>query len=131
MKTLVAALVILLGMTFTASAQAEDTLKLRPGQQLTAKKSKIKVKFISVLDDSRCPAGVNCVWAGNARIKIELSTRRMGSKIVEINTTTGPLGAQFDGWAIMLTSLTPHPKASGTTPPSRYRAAITIRRLSR
>jgi hypothetical protein len=42
----------------------EFTLKV--GETGKAPREQLQVDFISVADDSRCPKGVTCVWAGNA-----------------------------------------------------------------
>ena len=33
----------------------------------------LRIEFIEVLEDSRCPAGVTCIWAGRARALIGIS----------------------------------------------------------
>ncbi len=33
----------------------------------------ITIKFIEVVEDSRCPKGVDCMWAGRAVVKVEVS----------------------------------------------------------
>lgn len=35
----------------------------------------VKITFLEVLEDSRCPKDVNCVWAGQARIKIRIKEK--------------------------------------------------------
>jgi len=44
--------------------------KLLIGAQV--KVADIEIRFIEVLEDSRCPKDVNCVWAGEAKVVIEL-----------------------------------------------------------
>ncbi|HEX7174033.1 MAG TPA: hypothetical protein VF240_01945, partial [Pyrinomonadaceae bacterium] len=38
-------------------------VELRVGEETTLPDSKIKIRFLSVDNDSRCPQGVNCIWA--------------------------------------------------------------------
>lgn len=33
----------------------------------------ITLKFLEVVEDSRCPKGVNCIWAGRAIVKVEVT----------------------------------------------------------
>ncbi|QAA82063.1 hypothetical protein EI546_10170 [Aequorivita sp. H23M31] len=33
----------------------------------------ISIKFVEVVEDSRCPKGVNCIWAGRAIVKVEVT----------------------------------------------------------
>ena len=131
MKKLALILIFTLGIVAVASADTNDTLTLEAGKQQTAKKSKLKVKFVAVTEDSRCPDGVQCIWAGNAKIKVEIIGRHGDTKTFEFNTTMGPKGDSFAGWAINLDSLTPMPKAGQATDPKSYTAKFTITRLKR
>ena len=33
----------------------------------------ISIKFVEVVEDSRCPKDVNCIWAGRAIVKVEVT----------------------------------------------------------
>ena len=113
-----------------AAAQETDTISVRMSQRKKAPRSKVRVKLLSVLEDSRCPEGTNCIWAGNARVKVELSFNGK-VEVVELNTNTGRRGGQVDYWAVNLESLTPAPKAGVTLNPRRYVARFTIVRIQR
>ena len=121
------AVFLLNGSLFAHSA---DTVTLKVGKEARARSSKVRIKFISVVEDSRCPTDVNCIWAGNAKIKVLVSTSRT-SREFEINTNLGPQGDQLDGWAINLVSLTPHPTSKGAPRASSYVAKFTVTRLTR
>lgn len=131
MKTLIFTLVAMLGLTTFATAQSQDSFELKIGKQKTGSHSKLKVKFISVIEDSRCPTGAQCVWAGNAKVKISVTSKRLGTKVFELNTGMGVQGDQFDGYAINLVSLTPTPAMNGKIDPKKYKAKFTITRLTR
>ena len=131
MKTFILILIAIFAMTtITTAAQTTDNVTVKAGQQKSAKRSKLKIKFVSVVEDSRCPIGVNCVWAGNAKIKVMVTSAR-GTETFEMNTGLGPKGNQYDGWAINLDSLTPLPRANVTTDPKSYQAKFTVTRLKR
>lgn len=123
---------VMLGATYVASAQTQGELQFRPGQQRTFAAAKLKVKFISVLEDSRCPADTNCVWAGNAKIKIEVTDMDSGEKkTMEINTTTGATGDTIGRHSVRLTSLTPTKRSNKPIKAKDYRATISVGRLKR
>jgi hypothetical protein len=124
---------LIFGSAQAVFAQAEGQATLGVGQQKTvAAGNKFKIKFISVMEDSRCPADVKCVWAGNAKIKIQVSMAGGETKVFEINTTNGgPLGGQIDSYAVTLTSLTPARKSNKNIRSRDYRATIVIRRITR
>jgi len=48
-----------------------------------------EITFKEVLEDSRCPVGVNCVWAGRAKISIEVSDEE--NKVMEKNLIFGEI----------------------------------------
>src|SRR5687767_2722486 len=102
-------LTIVFGTIQTVEAQSREQQKVQIHKQKKFSKSNLTVKFVSLIEDSRCPEGANCIWAGNAKIKIEVSIN--GKKeTFEINTTVEPKVATFNGYAIELLSLTPVPK---------------------
>lgn len=35
----------------------------------------VTIKFSEVLEDSRCPTDVNCIWAGRAIVKVEVTSK--------------------------------------------------------
>ena len=116
-------------MTLTA-AQTPEMLTVKMGQQKVDKMSGLRIKFVSVVEDSRCPVDVDCIWAGNAKIKVQVVGQRM-TKVFEFNTTIGPKGDMMDGWAIYLEELTPLPKSSKKTNSKLYTAKFKITRLTR
>ena len=62
--------------------------KLKLGDELVC--NNIKVRFIDVENDSRCPKKVNCIRAGEAKVVFELYKNEMFIKkaIIEITPTT-------------------------------------------
>ena len=131
MKRMLLTLLVIAGLSAVALARNPEIVSLRVGQQKNAGKGAVTVKFLSVEEDSRCPDGAQCVWAGNAKIKVKIGFAGGDSKIVEMNTSMGPKGDQLSGWAINLTSLTPKPSTSAKMAAPRYTATFSISKLSR
>ena len=118
------------GSLFDVAAQTKQQQKIQINKQKKFSKSKISVKFVSLVEDSRCPADVNCIQAGNAKIEIEVS--KDGAKeIFEINTNFGPKGASFGGYTIELIDLTPVPKSNVRINKNGYVATFAIGKLTR
>lgn len=115
----------------TAQAQKSQTVKVRVNQQKTIAQNGLTVKFVSLVEDSRCPADTNCVWAGNARIQVKISDRRGRSETFEMNTNLGPKGDSFGGYAVNLTSLTPIPRSNIRINRNGYTATFAISRLTK
>lgn len=144
MKSLFTALILMLataGLVQQTNAQepeerqreeaAQIITNVRVGKQKKASRSRINVKFVSLIEDSRCPEGVNCIHAGNARIKVTVS--KAGGKPItfEMNTNLGEKGNVYAGYAIYLTDLKPVPKTNVRLSRNAYTATFSISRLTR
>jgi hypothetical protein len=122
---------VIFGAVTNALAQTEERVTLRMSRQKTVTKDKLTIEFASLVDDSRCPQGTTCVWAGNAKIQVKVKSRNGTSRTFEMNTNMGPKGDQFGGYAINLVSLTPLPRANVNVDAKDYTATFTITRLRR
>jgi len=89
-------------------------------------KRQIKNKFISVVEDSRCPTDTNCIWASNAKINIKISKGKSAAKTFELNTNLEPQIITFAGYEIKLTNLTPAPATNIRINRNGYAATLTV-----
>ncbi len=133
MKLLFLSLILTLafGTLVQTNAQTAQTIKVLVGKQKKASSSKITIKFASLIEDSRCPDNVNCIHAGNARIKVTVSKPGSAPITFEANTNLGEKGNVYEGYAIYLTDLTPIPKANVRINRNAYTATFSISRLTR
>ena len=88
----------------------------------------IKVAFVELVEDARCPTDVQCVWAGNAKIKIRV-TRSGRSKILELNTLDRSAVPVYAGYRFKLKSLTPEPRSNVRINRMAYAATIEISKI--
>ncbi len=93
----------------------------------TASAGVLSVRPLALLEDSRCPASVQCVWAGQVRIRAEI-TDEMGRGLREL-TQGQPL--QLDGGTVTLIAVDPPKLAPGTTDPRAYRFTFRFERQRR
>ena len=91
--------------------------------QFTAVES-LQVRPLALLEDSRCPASVQCVWAGQVRIRAEISSAS-GREIREM-TLAKPIAVA--GGALTLADVEPPKLAPGTTDPRQYRFTFRFER---
>ena len=85
----------------------------------------VKIRFIDLLDDSRCPKGTTCVWAGNARISVQVS-KNGKKKVVELNSTRGPQAVVFEGYEFKLVKLIPEPASNIRIRKDGYVATLSV-----
>jgi hypothetical protein len=87
----------------------------------------IRIAFDAVRSDSRCPADVNCIRAGEAVIALTLS--RVGELPVgrELETTPERSSTTFLNFTITLSSLQPYPRSDRQTRSEDYVATFVVR----
>ena len=100
-------LVLALG-TFQVEAKTNQTVAVKINNQKTVAKTRLTIKFDSLIEDSRCPKGTQCIQAGNARIRITVS-KGGKSDMLELGTNLNPRATVFAGYEIKFTGLTPYP----------------------
>jgi hypothetical protein len=82
---------------------------LRVGEQVQIKETGLKISFSAVTEDSRCPKGVDCIWAGNGKVVVQINVGRAKSAEIEVNTNVEPKQSRFQEYSIKLVSLNPYP----------------------
>jgi hypothetical protein len=80
------------------------------------------------LEDSRCPIGVVCIWAGQIVVSLEVSRGEEGPVEIElVNRLKGePQAIEAFGYALRLLGVEPHPKEGQTPERGDYVARIEI-----
>lgn len=100
--------------------------ELKINQEATIEGEGLTVAFESVLEDGRCPEGVDCVWAGNAKIKVRLGKQKQTPGAIELNTGVSPKSSSYFDYEIKLVRLNPRPKADKAVEPNEYRASLIV-----
>ena len=76
-----------------------------------------RVTPLAVLEDSRCPAGVQCVWAGRVRLSVRIGVAQ-GATVREM--VAGMPLAVADG-SLTLVDVLPEPRHDKPPAPEDYR----------
>jgi hypothetical protein len=79
------------------------------------------VTVVKVLEDSRCPVGVQCVWAGRVKVAVRIENRD-GTNVREL-TTEAPIQAGAGG-ILELRSVRPEKVADRTISNGEYRFTL-------
>lgn len=109
--------------TMTVAPQTEFTLRVR-GEWAQLSGTKVSVRADSVAGDSRCPADVQCVQAGNAEVRLRMKTGAEGEALLYVNTTIEPRSTSFAGRTITLLGLEPLPRQGQPTRQEEYRVRL-------
>lgn len=102
-----------------------ETLSIPVGASRAVPGTVVTITFVKVTEDSRCALDVVCVWAGNGRVALRLSTP-VAAREVALNTTEGPRETQFEGLRIALQALDPYPVHASPTDPDDYVATFEV-----
>lgn len=103
---------------------------LSRGESVRLVGTDLLLQFEEVIADSRCPLGTECVWEGDAAVRISITAPGQPASVYTIHSSErfgrdvvhGPLRVRF-------VSLAPHPSAGKATTPDEYRLSLTVHRL--
>ncbi len=116
------------GESIAEVAHFGQEFKLRVGNQVGFDGGSLKIKFLSVANDSRCPKDVTCVWVGNAEVLLEISESG-DIAIVKLNTHKGFQSARegkYLGYRVELIDLSPYPHKGKRIEPTDYVVTLVV-----
>jgi len=114
----------------SVSDSGATTLVLQVGNSSQVN-SDLRLSFAQVVEDSRCPASVTCVWQGNGAIRLDI-TSGSGTQSATLNTAGGnnfPRDASVAGYSFTLVELEPQRQTPDPVPAQQYRATIRVARV--
>lgn len=86
----------------------------------------VQVAFTGVLEDSRCPVDVTCVWAGNAAVELTVRADPGPAGALVLNTTREPRVREAAGLRFTLLEVRPAPRTSGVLQDEDYTVRIGV-----
>jgi hypothetical protein len=106
------------------NAGLEQPFTLQVGQ--SAQVDSLEIVFSRVVQDSRCPSDVVCVWAGDAAVEILLTRPETERIAVTLHTTLRPNKAMVDGYVLHLVRVDPYPRSSSPITLRDYRVTLMV-----
>jgi hypothetical protein len=89
----------------------------------------LRITFEGISEDSRCPTGAQCIWAGDAAA--EFTLHKAPSEPLERTLHTNgrfERQTQCDAFVVRLEDVKPYPKQGAPIAPGDYRATIVVTR---
>lgn len=113
MKTL-ALILFCFTVNFLAAQEDRPTtpqIAMKIGLEDTIFTRNMNIQFMEVLEDSRCPKDVVCVWAGQARVKVNISGPGLDEQELELTLGKKEMDVIITGEDYILkgVALTPYP----------------------
>ena len=115
-----------------AAARADQTVVLGQSFRLARGKTAevqgrgLRIRFEDVLEDSRCPAGVQCVWAGDARVVLRLTQSGHETWVDTLRLTLEPHAVTHGGYLVRLEGLAPARQQEAPPKPEAYVASLVV-----
>ena len=89
----------------------------------------LRITFEGISEDSRCPTGAQCIWAGDAAATFTFQKRPADALQRVLHTNSRfERQAECDTFIVRLEDVKPYPKQSARTAPEDYRAVIIVTR---
>ena len=100
---------------------------LEPGETAAVEGTSLRVQFLRVSGDSRCPADAICIQGGDAIVHVRATDSTAAD--YELHTGGPPHAVvTSSGFRIELAELQPYPFSSRTIQPGDYRATLVVTR---
>lgn len=120
---------LLLALTAAAApvfAKRAQDVKVQINKQIKA--NGLTIEFVELVEDSRCPVDVDCIWAGNAKINVRVS-KNGKSKLIELNTMPETVIASYAGYKFKLKGLLPELRSNARVNRNAYVASIEMTKM--
>ncbi|MBP8066638.1 MAG: hypothetical protein KAY31_04125 [Flavobacterium sp.] len=124
--------VVLLSCFFVLLMGCASASKNEINQQLDSKSGK-EVVLVRVISDSRCPEGVQCVWAGEVTIEVAVYENKKLSEQTQL-TLNAQSADEVKEWFVArlpkskeklkAVSVAPYPKDGVTIQPEEYKIVL-------
>jgi hypothetical protein len=108
-----------------------ETFSTPAGGKMEMVEEKIIVSFKELLEDSRCPKQVTCVWQGAATVRLVAMVQGNQPNQHDFQLATAPESARsaaYEGYRIELIDVEPHPQSATQPPPDDYQVSLRVTR---
>jgi hypothetical protein len=114
----------------TSKVGLDEEFSLSIGESAKIRGEDFEITFLEVLEDSRCPKDVECIWAGRATslVKIKTTDSAEDFELIETGLTDLPNRLTYDGYWIYF-SLLPYPELPGGIDADEYRLQLTVSKM--
>ena len=107
-------------------AELGSEFVLPAGGEAEIKGENLRIKFLEVTADSRCPRNVECIWAGKAKYNLKISQGDDSEQVaITEPAAEGPVTTVWQDYEIR-TSLEPYPQDPGDIEAGGYSLRMTV-----
>lgn len=105
------------------TASLGQEVELAPTEQVVYEPPGLTVEFVRIVEDSRCPSDVECVWAGEVRVQV--ATRLEAAQAVQHEIKAGE-HANVGAFRVAVVKVEPLPVSTRQIPQEEYRVTFKV-----
>jgi len=113
------------GQSTTSNVNLGQEFNLAPNHSVSIIGEPLNIKFIEVVSDSRCPTGVQCIWAGEVSCLVEITLNNSKTQKTITQPGSSLVKTDFNGYMITA-KVEPYPKANQSIEKEDYRLQLKI-----
>jgi hypothetical protein len=113
------------------TASLDSSFQLKHNQTAIIESEELTIQFTDVVEDSRCPVGVECVWPGQARIELEIKQKDEEPDKITLISLAGQdelAVRQVNNYFIRLLKVEPPRQKDVELKPSDYNITLLVSR---
>ncbi len=113
--------------TSVTAVQPDGTFTLQVGDRARVHNGDFTIHFVSVPADSRCPVDVVCVWAGDAVVRLDVTSSGWTRQHdLHTNSSVGDVSIEHDNHVVELIDLTPAARSGQPIAQGDYTARLRV-----
>lgn len=113
------------------SANLNNPFKLNINQTAIIGPENLRITFLNVTEDSRCPSDVQCVWEGQAKVQINVLQDNKDIMTFNLTKRAGHDESSvlnIDGYSITLEKIDPYPVSTKKIENSDYSIVLKVKK---
>ena len=115
------------GPSETKQATLGESFNLKVGESARIEAEALQIRFEDVPTDSRCPTGAQCIWEGDATVRVWVQQAARAEERLELHTSAREQSsATYLGYGILLLQLAPYPVSGRTIEQGDYEATLEV-----
>lgn len=110
-----------------ATGEFGKAFVLKQGEAINFNSQQLRITFLKVVEDSRCPQGTQCVWAGKAVINLAIqdATHPLTTVKLLLENKSQVL-PEFPEYTIKFSTLTPYPSHPPSSQPKTPEITLSV-----
>jgi hypothetical protein len=108
-------------------ARLNEEFSLSMGQRALITEENLVIRFEEVIEDSRCPREVTCIWAGRVTCMVEITQASVSfhMALTEPGLSDEYTTESYEGYELAF-HVTPYPEAGNKISPDEYRLHLIV-----